>query len=258
MLGRRLNDEMILSNITNLKWKNALGELVIVTLGVLMALAIDQWNDSRLDRAEERNIVDRIMLDLDADLTNITRAIGLLQEKEASLNRLKNSLQSDLSTVNGRQLLVDAVMGANFGWNQGRAQSTSFEEATNSGRFSLIRDSDIRTKISRYYLNWVDDINRADERETEFPALSYSLVPRRLSSLSNEAADGGFGILSFDPDTPEEDIAGLVQSVAESDLSNLILGELNFARFVQAMMADFYTGASDLKAELEKYRNSLD
>ena len=33
-----------------LDWKYAIGELFIVVAGVLLALAIDQWNERRLER----------------------------------------------------------------------------------------------------------------------------------------------------------------------------------------------------------------
>ncbi len=35
-----------------LEWSYAVGELLIVVAGVLVALAIDQWNDQRLERQE--------------------------------------------------------------------------------------------------------------------------------------------------------------------------------------------------------------
>ena len=50
-----------------LDWSYAIGELAIVTLGVLVALAIDQWNDDRNAQAEERAILDRLLVDLDQD-----------------------------------------------------------------------------------------------------------------------------------------------------------------------------------------------
>jgi drug/metabolite transporter (DMT)-like permease len=42
-----------------LDWSYALGELLIVTLGVLIALAVNNWNNERLERAQERDVVAR-------------------------------------------------------------------------------------------------------------------------------------------------------------------------------------------------------
>ena len=50
-----------------LDWSYAIGELFIVIIGVLVALVIDQWNDDRLERAEENAILSRIISDIDMD-----------------------------------------------------------------------------------------------------------------------------------------------------------------------------------------------
>ena len=40
-------------------------------------------------------------------------------------------------------------------------------------------------------------------------------------------------------------------------IAGLIIAELNFARFVQGMMADIKRDATELKSALEDYRSSL-
>lgn len=246
-----------------LDWKYALGELVIVTAGVLIALAIDQWNDNRLDLERERQIIRQIIQDLDTDIQNVTYAEEGLKRKEVSLLRLQDSLNAtDSTAVNGRQLLEDVVIGANFGWNQGRPQSASFDEVRSSGRFSLIGDFGLRKMTSNYYMNWQDYGHRSDERETDYPSLSYLLVPRRFitdtKSNISQTATGQVGILQFDPNTPADQIEDLVRAVKESNIASYVTGELNFARFVQVMMADIRNDAVALRTALDDYLSSLD
>ena len=61
----------------------------------------------------------------------------------------------------------------------------------------------------------------------------------------------------FDPDTPADEIDKLADKAFETDLAGLVIAELNFARFVQAVMADILRDATELKSALEDYRNSL-
>lgn len=242
-----------------LDWKYASGELVIVTVGVLIALAIDQWNDRRLELITERLIIDQILRDLDVDIENVTYALEMLQSKETSLLRLQSALSDESDAVNGRQLMEDIVVGANFGWNQGRPLSTSFDEIKSSGKFSLIRNADLRRSIATYYLNWEDYESRADERETDFPNVSYLLAPRRFVGQTDlsQAASGQIGILELDPNLSSEEIEALVRSVRKSELPGLITGEVNFARFLREMMKDIRNDALKLKADLQAYRLSL-
>ena len=52
-----------------LDWKYAIGELVIVTAGVLFALALGQWRQEQADHELELEYVSRLKIDLHADIT---------------------------------------------------------------------------------------------------------------------------------------------------------------------------------------------
>ncbi len=73
-----------------LDWSYAIGELFIVTLGVLVALAIDQWNSERLERAEEFDVLSRLVADVETDLAFFDLRLNAIDDKEASLLRGQN------------------------------------------------------------------------------------------------------------------------------------------------------------------------
>lgn len=76
-----------------LDWKYAVGELIIVTVGVLIALGVQQRNDNRLDRIEEQVILDQLAADMRVDIQGIRAAEEPLNRKEASLLRLVTALR---------------------------------------------------------------------------------------------------------------------------------------------------------------------
>ena len=49
-------------------WPYAFGELFIVTIGVLIALAFGEWNSDRLERAEEFDVLSRLISDIEMDV----------------------------------------------------------------------------------------------------------------------------------------------------------------------------------------------
>ncbi len=72
-----------------LDWSYAVGELLIVVIGVLIALAIDQWNDDRLEKLEEVDAVARILTDIQTDLQDFDFRLKAVDAKEESLLRVK-------------------------------------------------------------------------------------------------------------------------------------------------------------------------
>ncbi len=50
--------------LRKLDWPYAIGELIIVVAGVLIALAVDQWNSDRMARVEEGEIIEQLISSL--------------------------------------------------------------------------------------------------------------------------------------------------------------------------------------------------
>jgi len=68
-----------------LDWSYAVGELLIVVTGALIALAIDQWNDNRLERAEEIEALSNILADIQADQRSFVFRLESRDSKEFDL-----------------------------------------------------------------------------------------------------------------------------------------------------------------------------
>ena len=67
-------------------------EFLIIVTGVLAALAVDQWRDSRVDLEQERRLLQSFVLDLRTDSTDYadlpTRSLGRVRGAEILLRNL--------------------------------------------------------------------------------------------------------------------------------------------------------------------------
>lgn len=145
---------MLLRRLENLNWKTALGELLIIAAGVLIALAIDQWNADRLERKEERLVLQQLVVDVRSDIRQIEWIQQAVTAKEASLQRLLAALAKDPGEVDDVEFLADIVIGANFGWNQSKVERSTFDQLLGSGEFRVIENAELRRIIANYYTDW--------------------------------------------------------------------------------------------------------
>ena len=228
----------------------AIGELFIVVAGVLIALAIGQWNDRRLEQQEVDEILQHLLIDLQNDLANIGQMTTMVNNKEQSLLQLQSVFDSGESPLDMPAFLQDIIVGANFGWNQARPNDTTYQEALSSGKFGLIRDSSLRSEISRYYYDFSMLFVRADERETSFPHLSYQLVPRYRESGDREV------LLQVDPSLTADDRDRLVDDALHSPIRNYVVAEINLAKFILHLSGDIGQRCESLMARIETYRAS--
>ncbi len=235
-----------------LDWTYAIGELLIVVVGVLIALAINVWNDERLERAQERDFIRRLISDIDEDQRRFEFQLRAIDRKEASLLRLRTTFAGG-GAIEPTEFLRDIVSGANFGWSQMTAERVTFDDLLESGRLGLIEDADIRALIATYYEASVQALIRIDERETQYPALSYQLVPRGPASTSGKVVGEG----NLDPGLSDDDAVKLVKVVQESALRDHVIAEINLARFIRGVAESLKTQGSELMNRLKKYQEAI-
>ena len=236
-----------------LDWPYVIGELLIVTAGVLIALAISAWNSDRLDRNEQYDILTRLISDLEADVQSFDRRVRLVEEKEESLNRLWSTLSGD-GPDDPNQFLTDIVVGANYGWNQGTATKATFNELVGSGKLMLIIDDAARSAIVRYYERYETQHLRIDERETDFPRISYQLVPRgpTIGTLAGPIEGKAQSGLS------EEFVNGQIEAAKSSALRDHVIAEMNLARFIRGVSSSLTEDAKSLIEMLKSLQTEIE
>ena len=234
-----------------LDWSYAVGELLIVTLGVLIALGIQQWNEDRLDRIEEKAILERFLDDLHTDIASLDYMALLVGKKEESLTRLQTIFASDERPADPNQFLLDVIQGAVLGWSQPPARSRTFEGILSSGEFGLIRKAGLRGSIVDYYGEFDALSRRTDARETAFPRISYELVQRSPES------EGSIAPFYTTTNVAGIDINQTVDRILASDLRNYVIAETNVARFIARQTQIVRERHQDLVNQIQDYRESL-
>ena len=73
-----------MENKTGKYLKYAIGEIVLVVIGILIALQINNWNEQRKARISERALYRRILNDLEADEKRIINHIDYYQTDKKS------------------------------------------------------------------------------------------------------------------------------------------------------------------------------
>lgn len=236
-----------------LDWSNVIGELFIVIIGVLIALAIGEWNSERLAKAEESDTLSRLISDIEVDLLRFDRRLTSIDQKEESLIRVSSALAND-GPQDVTQFLNDIIIGANYGWNQGSAQRATFNDLLASGGLRVISDPDIRALILAYYEEYETEHARIDERETAYPYVTYQLVPRAETTATRFGADEG----GVEVGLSDEYRKDRVKAAKDSSLGNHVLAEINLARFIRGVTTALQVQAKDLIKRLKEYQAEID
>jgi hypothetical protein len=137
------------SNTKRHWFAQSMRELVMVTLGVLIALAANAWWQKRAERTLEADYVARLKAELRTDL-------GTLDTLDQHTARIKVALDSVLPFFEEGQLpggparVIVNSYAATRRWKAGFL-TTSYDELVNTGTFRLIRSASTRSALTAAY-----------------------------------------------------------------------------------------------------------
>ena len=72
---RRIRQQLLNENKTSKYFKYAIGEIVLVVIGILIALQINNWNEERKENLKAKGYVEKLINDLVADTLSINKRI---------------------------------------------------------------------------------------------------------------------------------------------------------------------------------------
>ncbi len=92
---RKIRFNLMEKNKTGKYLKYAFGEIVLVVIGILIALQINNWNELNKERASEKIILNEIRDNLKFDLKDFESNIANLQNKAISSKSMLKTLESN-------------------------------------------------------------------------------------------------------------------------------------------------------------------
>ena len=91
---RRLRQNLIMENKTGKYLKYAIGEIVLVVIGILIALSINNWNQNRITKLKEKKTLIELVQNLNSNLeqfsSNIKVENDIIKSVEILIDHIEN------------------------------------------------------------------------------------------------------------------------------------------------------------------------
>lgn len=121
---RKIRYSLMSENKTGKYLKYAIGEIVLVVIGILIALQINNWNEERKAKINENALYSRMITDLIFDENRINRHIQLYKEDLEILNTIYQETQvfssqdsiDDFGSIRAGRIF-DLIISANYSKN---------------------------------------------------------------------------------------------------------------------------------------------
>ena len=128
----------------------AIGEIVLVVLGILIALQINNWNTERLNRHIEKDYLSEIKVNMMADKLAIKRILEFNDAKVMAIDSVLNLFSVATSSEDYMSKLVIQVNYLSQ-YDLFIPIRTSYDNMISSSNIDIIKNKDLRKQISEYY-----------------------------------------------------------------------------------------------------------
>ena len=205
----------------------AIGEIVLVVIGILIALQINNKNELNKLKAKEQNYLINIKADLHQNTTELNKYISIRERRILSANKVLEYFEGkpliDLVDYNNHNINVQT-------WHRFHQQNNTFDELINSGNLALISNDSIKKGLQD--LQSLYNLMKSEEDHFYFDsqqllfnpffriANTNPMVKNYTYQITNGAAGNNIEI-------PKEDIERLIKDVQHKNGFVMAVYEFN-------------------------------
>lgn len=145
---RRLRQKYLAENkITNYIFY-AIGEIVLVVIGILLALQINNWNQEKQNRKQEQQILSQLLEEYNSNLDQIESKIAIRNDILSSALNLLRYTKMDPENVNVDSLDIDLFVLSIRPTFDPELSVTN--ELINSGKLYFLQNLELRKRVSAF------------------------------------------------------------------------------------------------------------
>jgi hypothetical protein len=232
-------------NVASFRWLFA--ETLVIVLGVLIALGLNDYWNKRQERLLAIDYVVRMQADLEYDIWFVqTRYQPRLARKREALDFIQPIVSGQVAVPEDLVSFFQAVSlgGIMSGSAQTWYADITFNDLRATGNMRVIQNSEIRDLIANYYGRMEAVFEGMTFRHTDYVSFVHTAIPAELRENLDLAALESFGV----------DFA--LSRIMSDDFRSLVNEEYNYMLYVSRLTIE--EEATTLLQSLQAYQEELE
>ncbi len=184
-LFRNIRQNLLMENKTGKYLKYAIGEIILVVIGILIALQVTNWNQDRIAKKEAQNYHERLLEDLSSEYSILKERLAYYILVQDHAKRVVYDLLNRPDSL-GEEFIINAYQ-ASQQWKYRNIRDT-YDELISTGNIKLIPNQYLRKRISGYYAE-TDVYIPVWYAETDYRELARRHIPFEVQKKVQEACE---------------------------------------------------------------------
>ena len=216
----------------------ALGEILLVVLGILIALQINNWNQSRIDASKEKVYLVNLRKEITANLSfNQALILDRLDAKIEGLQLAKDISENGFQVVDTLEALNKISYGGVFSGGFSLGVRNYYDELLSTGNLQLIKNDSLKNVVANYYTRIEYYANRVKSRASQYANIIDGLRPFMQENPSY--------ISKYDQ-------MEMIEAFKTDDFSRMVDAELSYADAISDFVNALSIRAEKISALIDK------
>ena len=145
--------------IKSINFKYFISELLIVVVGILIALSLNNWREDNANKNKEQYYLKSLKTDFEQSLASLNEILNQNRESDLAAKKVLAAIHKGYS--NSTVDTVKKGFRRLFGFNRFVPASGTYKEIISTGSLQILRDDELRIALS----SWEDMITRNQQLE---------------------------------------------------------------------------------------------
>jgi len=236
---RKIRQNLLMENKTGKYLKYAIGEIILVVIGILIALNINNWNENRKNAEKEKKYLSNINREVIVDSLNLEYTwFKNRQKKIECLELARNYILGDYIPKDTLRFINNVSYGGINSRASFIGSSRTYKELVSTGNLSLISNASIRELIVSYYSlkDFYDEYSKNIRSEYATYVNSIKVYNSKYPDSINTA-----------------EIPRILKKIKTDEFHSLINQELTYAYSIEKSLARSKKKANELHIEIEQF-----
>lgn len=147
---RKIRQNLLMENKTGKYLKYAIGEIVLVVIGILIALQINNWNENSKERYVEQEYLVSLKEEFNHNLIELDSVVKSNTFNRDNAVELSNLMGPDSPSITEKEF-ADLAMNMTNWEVQYRPNQAVLDEIISSGKLTVFSNDKLKFTLSSYY-----------------------------------------------------------------------------------------------------------
>jgi hypothetical protein len=154
LLFRKIRSDLMEKNKTINYLKYAIGEIVLVVIGILIALQINNWNEDRKDQLRLKNHYLELLNELNNDKESLKDIVNWVREFNNRAFEISEFINSSQTKIDTAKIIAGLLNVEAYGFFS--VSKSAYTTLLSSGDIQLIENTELKNTLSIYHdvTNW--------------------------------------------------------------------------------------------------------